>query len=115
MQTPVEHKISLKKGDLVQVMSGKEKGKQGKVLGVNVKTGRVLIEKVNMVKRHVKPDQKNPQGGILEKEVPLNASKVLLYCAKCNKGVRHGVKMTGTGDKAIKGRACKKCGTGLDA
>lgn len=115
MQTAVEHKISVKKGDMVQVISGKEKGKQGKVLSVHPKTGRVLVEKVNMVKRHVKPDQKNPQGGILEKEIPLHASKILLFCAKCSKGVRHGVKTSGTGDKAKKTRVCKKCGTGLDA
>src|SRR6185437_10179473 len=85
--------LSIHKNDTVQVISGKEKGKTGKVMKVDRKSGRVTIEKVNMVKRHVKPSNKYPQGGILEKELPLHYSNVLLMCAKCNRGVRHGHKL----------------------
>ncbi len=104
-------KHSIRKNDLVQVIAGREKGKSGKVLEVNTKTGRITVEKINMVKRHVKPSQQNPQGGILEKELPLAYSNVLLVCAKCNRGVRHGHKITG--DKKI--RVCKKCSGSLEA
>jgi large subunit ribosomal protein L24 len=122
--------LSIRKNDQVQVMTGKEKGKTGKVLKVDRKTGRVTIEKVNMVKKHVKPSQKTPQGGILEKELPLHYSNVLLMCAKCNRGVRHGNKtVEATVTKAKKGakaastttgktakvRICKRCGESLEA
>lgn len=117
-------KISLRKNDQVQVIAGREKGKIGKVLRVNGAQGRVTVEKVNVVKRHVKPSQKNPQGGILEKELPLHVSNVLLFCAKCNRGVRHGSKFVETGGKKGKGaaaaktvkiRICKKCGESLES
>jgi large subunit ribosomal protein L24 len=115
-------KLSLRKNDQVQVMSGREKGKTGKVLAVSAKTGRVTIEKINMVKRHLKPSQQNPQGGIVEKELPLHYSNVLLMCPKCNRGVRHGVKLaTAAGKKGDQGsakqakiRVCKKCGGSLE-
>jgi large subunit ribosomal protein L24 len=119
--------LSIRKDDTVQVISGKEKGKTGKVMKVDRKSGRVTIEKVNMVKRHVKPSQKYPQGGILEKELPLHYSNVLLMCAKCNRGVRHGhktgeataakgkkgAKASATAQKKI--RVCKRCGESLEA
>ncbi|MEK7689977.1 MAG: 50S ribosomal protein L24 [Bdellovibrionota bacterium] len=104
-------KISLKKGDEVQVMAGREKGKTGKVLTVNSKSWRVTIEKVNLVKKAVKPSQKHPQGGMLEKEIPLAYSNVLLYCTKCNRGVRHGNRVVG--DKKV--RFCRKCKEVLDS
>ncbi len=124
--------LSIRKNDQVQVMTGKEKGKTGKVLKVDRKTGRVTIEKVNLVKKHVKPSQKNPQGGILEKELPLHYSNILLMCAKCNRGVRHGHKVVEaaatatkakkgakasatTGKTAAKVRICKRCGESLEA
>ena len=119
----------LRKDDVVQDIAGRDKGKIGKILRVNDKSMRVTVEKVNMVKRHTKPTQTNPGGGILEKETPIHYSNILLMCAKCNKGVRYGIKM---GDapakktKAKKGeksasaagsakiRVCKKCGTSLE-
>ena len=114
----------MKKDDRVQVIAGREKGKSGKVVAVYPKSNRILIEKVNMVKRHVKPAQQNTQGGIQEKEIPVHASNVLLFCPKCNRGVRHGVKYTeavakgkkkaaATGEKK-KARYCKKCEGVLD-
>jgi large subunit ribosomal protein L24 len=104
-------KSKIRKNDIVQVIAGREKGKTGKVLLINTKTGRITVEKVNMVKRHTKPTQQNSQGGIIERELPLAYSNVLLMCAKCNRGVRHGHKMVG--DKKV--RVCKKCSTSLEA
>jgi large subunit ribosomal protein L24 len=114
-------KFTIKKNDEVQVIAGRDKGKTGKVLAINAKTGRITVEKINMVKRHTKPTQQSPQGGILEKETPIHYSNVLLNCAKCGRGVRHGFKV----DAAAKGkktsgavqakiRVCKKCGNSLD-
>ena len=125
-------KLTIKKNDQVQVISGRDKGKTGKVLLVDSKKLRITVEKVNMVKRHTKPTQGSPQGGIVEKESALHYSKVLLFCGKCNKGVRHGFKLQVKGEKAAakpakgakaaaagkvqaKIRICKKCGETLDA
>ena len=100
----------IKKNDLVQIISGKEKGKTGKVINVWVEEGKVILEKLNLSKRHVKPSKKNPQGGITEVEKPLEASNVLLVCSKCKKGVRTGKKVV----KDKKLRVCKKCREVLD-
>lgn len=122
------HKLSLRRNDQVQVVAGREKSKIGKVLHVSTKTGRITVEKVNLVKRHVKPSQKHPQGGIIEKELPLHYSNVLLFCAKCDRGVRHGHKFVektaakkGAKKSAAEGaveqvkvRVCKRCGEILD-
>jgi large subunit ribosomal protein L24 len=102
--------LHVKKKDLVQVMSGKEKGKTGKILRVNQKTGRVHIEKLNIVKRHTKPTGKAP-GGIVEQEGPIHAANVLLFCEKCNRGVRAQRKAD---DKGKKHRFCRKCNSQLD-
>jgi large subunit ribosomal protein L24 len=118
-------KLTLRKNDQVQVIAGREKGKTGKILKVDAKNGRVTVEKINMVKRHMKASQQNPQGGILEKELPLHYSNVLLMCPKCNRGVRHGIKLqaapAGKGKKSeaasakqVKVRVCKKCGGSLE-
>lgn len=80
-------KFSLRKNDTVQVIAGREKGKTGKVLKVDSKSGRVTVEKVNLVKKHTRPTMQSA-GGILERELPLHYSNVLLMCPKCNKGVR---------------------------
>src|SRR3954454_7645057 len=85
-------KFSLRKNDQVEVIAGREKGKTGKILKVDSRTGKVTVEKTNMVKRHTRPTQQNA-GGIVEKELPLHFSNVLLLCPKCNRGVRHGIKM----------------------
>ena len=102
--------LHVKKGDKVEVIAGKDKKKNGKVLESYPNDGRVLVEGINKVKRHTKGTQKNPQGGIIEKEAPIQASNVLLYCSKCNRGVRHGHEVKG--DKKV--RVCKKCGKVLD-
>ncbi|MBI2346142.1 MAG: 50S ribosomal protein L24 [Deltaproteobacteria bacterium] len=96
----------LRKGDLVQVMVGRAKGKSGKVLRVDRKYERVYVEKVNMVKRHLKPSRANPQGGVLEKEAPMRWSNVMPVCPKCAKPVRLRHQVT----KEVRQRACGKCG-----
>jgi len=116
MMTAELKKVSLRKNDLVQVMAGREKGKSGKVLKVDTKLGRILVEKVNMVKRHTKPSQKAPQGGVVEKELALHYSNVQLMCPKCNRGVRFGVKVVeGAKGAKKKIRVCKRCETAIDA
>jgi large subunit ribosomal protein L24 len=100
----------VKKNDIVQVLVGKDRGKTGKVLRIVHKTGRVVVEKINVVKRHTKPTGKAP-GGIVEKEGPIAASNVLLYCEKCGKGVRTARKSLENG-KTV--RSCRKCKAQLD-
>ncbi len=95
----------LKEGDIVQVMAGRSKGKSGKILTVNRKSHRLLIEKVNLVKRHVKPNKTNPQGGIIEKEATIHWSSVLVVCGKCAKPVRIKVNVV----QGARQRACGKC------
>lgn len=102
--------LHVKKGDKVEVISGKDKKKQGRILASSPKTGKVLVEGVNLIKKHTKGTQKNPQGGIVEKEAPIDASNVLLYCPNCGKGVRTGTKVDG--DKKV--RVCKACAKVLD-
>ncbi len=97
----------IRKGDNVIVTTGREKGKTGKVLTIFSATSRALIEKVNMVKRHQKPTQKMPQGGIVQKESSIDLSNLMIYCGKCQKGVRVGIKTEKDGAKV---RTCKKCG-----
>lgn len=101
----------IKKGDLVEVIAGKDKGKQGKILEVIVADSRVLVEGVNRAKKHLKPSQKNPQGGIVEKEIPIHASNVMLVDPKTSKGGR--VKIVRKGDKST--RVFKKTGSELKA
>ncbi len=100
------NKMNVKKGDTVQVITGKDKGQTGKVITVLPKEGKVVVEKVNMVSRHVKARKQGDESGIIQKEAPLYASKVMLYCPKCSRGVRTGRKMNG--DKKV--RVCKRCG-----
>ena len=76
--------MHVRKGDQVVVIAGKEKGKRGRVLRLLTDGGRVVIERVNMVKRHTKPSQRNPRGGIIEKEGSVESSNVSLWCGKCN-------------------------------
>jgi len=84
--------IKIRKGDTVMVISGEDKGKTGRVLSVDAEKRRVIVEKVNFVKRHTKPRGQGQQGGILEKEAPIHISNVLLFDAKAGKGVRCGVR-----------------------
>ncbi|RZA09568.1 MAG: 50S ribosomal protein L24 [Proteobacteria bacterium] len=104
-------KFKLKKGDLVTVIAGKDKGKQGKVMTLYTERERIVVEGVARVKRHTKPSQTNPQGGILEKEGSIHISNVMLLDPKTNKGGR--VKSVIKGDKKI--RVFKKSGTELKA
>ena len=97
----------IKKGDLVQVISGKDKGKQDKVL--EVLGAKVLVDNVNKVKRHTKPTQEH-KGGIIEKILPIVSAKVLVVCPACKKAVRVGFKVI----KEKKVRVCKKCDAAID-
>ena len=98
--------MSIRKDDTVVVLSGKDKGKQGKVLAVDPKAGKVVVEGVNVVSRHTKPRRQGEEGGILKKEAPLYACKVMRVCPKCSKATRPAHKVTANG----KVRVCKKCG-----
>ena len=102
----------IKKNDKVIVIVGKEKGKIGTVLKIDPEKGRVIVEKVNMVKRHSKPSAQNAQGGIVEKEAPLQVSNVMIVCNKCAEPTRIGKLRLEDGSKV---RVCKKCGEPLDA
>ena len=104
------NKMSIRKDDLVVVLSGKDKGKQGKVLEVMPKSGKVVVEKINVVSRHTKPRKQGEQGGILKKEAPIYACKVMVVCPKCNKPTRVAHKV---GEDGKKVRVCKHCGAEL--
>ncbi|MBE3571579.1 MAG: 50S ribosomal protein L24 [Moorella humiferrea] len=104
-------KVHVKKGDLVMVITGKDAGKKGKVLSVDRTKGRVIVEGVNIVKRHTRPTPKMPQGGIIEKEAPVASSNVMLFCSKCNRPTRIGKQFLADGTKT---RVCKKCGEVID-
>jgi large subunit ribosomal protein L24 len=104
-------KMHIKKGDMVIVTTGREKGKSGKVLKINAEKNTLTIEKLNLIKRHTRPSQQAPQGGIIEREAALNASNVSLLCAKCNIAVRTRLKVL---DDKKKIRACHKCGEVFD-
>ena len=101
----------IKKGDRVIVLTGKDKGRSGQVLQVMPKDNRVLVAGINMVKRHTRPTQQLPQGGILEKEASVHISNLQVICGKCGKPTRIGHKVLANGQKM---RACKKCGEILD-
>ena len=99
-------KMRIKKGDTVLVLSGKDKGKRAKVLEANPNKGTVLVEGVNVVKKHTKPrPPKVPQGGILEKAQPVNTSKVMLVCPHCQTPTRIGYRFK----NEVKERVCRKC------
>jgi len=104
-------KLHVKKDDTVMVIAGKEKGKNGKVVRVFPETGKVVVEGLNMVKRHTRPNRLNTEGGIVEKEAPLNASNVQLLCSSCNQPARTGMRILEDGSKV---RFCKKCNELVD-
>jgi large subunit ribosomal protein L24 len=106
----MDKEYHVKKNDIVMVTAGKDKGKTGKILRINSKTDRVIVEKVNMIKRHVRPSQKT-KGGIMERESPIHVSNVMVYCDKCSKPVRVGTKVLEDGKKT---RYCKRCDEVLD-
>ena len=101
------NKMSIKKGDTVVVLSGKDKGKQGKVLVAMPADRKVIVEGINVVSRHTRPRKQGEEGGILKKEAPMYACKVQKVCPKCNKPTRPAHKMLADGKKVC---VCKKCG-----
>ncbi len=101
----------IKKNDTVQVISGKHKGKKGKVIKVDREKGKIFVEKVNFIKRHVRPSAVHRQGGIIEKEGPIHISNVMLVCPKCSLPVKVGKKELEDGTKT---RYCKSCDEILD-
>ena len=101
--------MNVKKGDTVIVLSGKDKGKQGKVLGTVPSEAKVVVEGINMVTCHVKPRKQGETGGIVQREAAIAACKVQVVCPKCNKGTRIAHKI----EKGKKTRVCKHCGAEL--
>ena len=101
------NKMSIKKGDTVVVLSGKDKGKKGEVIAVLPKDGKVVVEKINMVSRHTKPRRQGETGGIIQREAPLYACKVQRVCPKCDQATRPAHKVLADGKKV---RVYKKCG-----
>ena len=113
---PPPARVELKKEDTVRVISGRDKGKTGRVLNVNRETGRILVEQIGMVKRHTRPNpQKQIKGGIAERESPIAFSNVMIVCPGCNKAVRikHHIDHV-AGGKTRRTRVCRKCGQTLD-
>jgi large subunit ribosomal protein L24 len=105
-----KQKVHVRKGDTALVIAGKNTGKKGKILLVIPDKSKVVVEGVNVVKRHSRPTQKLPQGGIMQKEAPIHSSNVMLFCNKCSKPTRIGKKILDNGEKI---RICKKCGENL--
>ncbi len=97
--------MKIRKGDKIKVMAGKDKGRDGVIDRVYPKSNRVLIQKINIYKKHIKKSEKMPQGGVVEVPRPLNVSKIMLVCPKCGKVTRVGYKV----EKDKKYRVCKKC------
>jgi large subunit ribosomal protein L24 len=99
--------MNIRSNDTVVVLSGRDKGKLGKVISADPKGGKVIVEGVNLAKRHQKPRNQQEQGGIIRKETPIYASKVMRVCPKCDKPTRPAHKLAADGTKV---RVCKKCG-----
>ena len=98
--------MKIKTNDTVIVLSGKDKGKQGKVLKAMPKENKVIVEGVSVATCHTKPRKQGEPGGIISREIPIRADKVQLFCSKCEKGVRVGYKV----EDGKKTRICRKCG-----
>ena len=103
--------LAIRKNDTVLVIAGREKGKRGKVLFVIPARERVVVERLNMVKRHQRPTQKLRQGGIIEREAPLHVSNLMLVCSKCGKATRVGIRVLADDRRA---RVCRRCGDLVD-
>ncbi|MGQ0810702.1 MAG: 50S ribosomal protein L24 [Nitrospiraceae bacterium] len=99
MSAPSTVRSRIRKGDTVMVIAGRERGKTGKVLSLNPSKGTILIEKLNVVKRHTKPNQKVKQGGIIEREAPLAISNVMFLCPVTHKPTRLGVRVQADGQR----------------
>jgi large subunit ribosomal protein L24 len=104
--------ISIRKGDNVHILSGRDAGKSGRVLSINPRKNTLVVEHANIIKRHTRPNpNKNIKGGIVEKEGPINVSNVQVVCSSCGKHTRIGRKTLADGSRT---RVCKRCGTTLD-
>lgn len=99
--------LSIKKNDTVIVLTGAEKGKKGRVIDAHPKRDRIIVEGINIIKKHMKPSNKYKQGGIIEKEASIHRSNLMLVCPKCNKPARIGQSILENGKKI---RRCNKCG-----
>jgi large subunit ribosomal protein L24 len=109
---PVRTRIRLKKNDVVQVIAGRDAGKQGKILKVIPEKNRVIVQGVGFTKKHTRPNpQRNIKGGIAEREAPIHASNVMVVCGECGERTRIGAKRLADGGKT---RVCRKCGGALD-
>ncbi len=102
--------LSVRKGDKVRVISGKDKGKEGKVLRAHPEKQRVVVENVHMIKKATRPSQRNPQGGIIEMEGTIHVSNVMLICPSCGQPTRVGRRRV----EGARIRVCKKCGKDID-
>ncbi len=103
--------MHLKRGDNVAVIAGKEKGKKGKVLHVMTGGNRAVVEALNMITRHERPSQRNPQGGMVQREAPIHASNLMVICTKCNTPTRLGKRALEDGSRV---RVCKRCSEIID-
>jgi len=106
------NKIRIKKDDKIKVLTGKDKGKIGKVLKINKKTNRAVVENINVAQRHQKPNPKAPQGGIVDKSMPIAISNLMIMCNSCVKPTRIGIKQLENGKRV---RICKKCNQQIDS
>jgi large subunit ribosomal protein L24 len=105
-------KMKIKRGDQVKVVSGKEAGKTGKVMRVETGDNRVVVERLNIMKKHTKPDpKKNPQGGVIEREAAMDVSNVMLVCPACGQPTRVGYRLLEDGSKV---RKCRRANCGKD-
>jgi len=102
--------LTLRKGDKVKVIAGKDKGKEGKVLRVVPESGRAVVEGIQMIKKHARPSQKNPQGGILEMEGTIHLSNLMVICSSCGEPTR----VSRRRENGTRIRVCKKCGKDID-
>lgn len=110
-KTAVRFSGHIKKDDFVKVLAGKDRGKQGKVLRVFPQEGRLMVERLGMIKRHTRPTKRMQQGGIIEREGKIHISNVMLVCTKCERGVRIGHRQLEDGKKV---RVCRRCDEVLD-
>ncbi len=102
--------LTLKKGDTVTVISGKDRGKTGKIVSTQAESGKVIVEGVNMVTTHKKPRKAGDPGGIIKREAAVYVAKVMLVCPKCHEPARTGVRIAENGEKT---RVCRRCGNSI--
>ncbi len=104
--------MKIRKDDMVKVISGKDRGKVGKVLQIFPKNNRAIVEGVNLAKKHLRPSAKQQKGGIVDKEIPLNCSNIQIFCTRCSRSTRVGRRLLSDGKRE---RYCRKCGEPVKA